>query len=279
MEQREKTIGSEVTLKGRGLQTGKFSSVTLRPAPAGYGITFARKDAVIPGETRLSDGLFSASAKRRTEIDLSGTKLQTVEHFMAALWALGIDNLKVEVDGPEMPAMDGSAKGFLDNIRPAGIEEQGPLRRFIRIREPLRVEDGSRGITVLPADKFSVSYSIDYPSSCIKKETFKIDLDGESFAREIAPARTFCMKREALFLFLSGLGRGATLENTLVLGKRGPFGTSMRFPNEPVRHKILDLVGDLYTIGLPILGEFVCERSGHALNARVLREIYERYVA
>jgi UDP-3-O-acyl N-acetylglucosamine deacetylase len=277
MRVKQKTIKEEVVLSGRGLQTGKRSVMLLRPASAGEGIVFTRKD--IPGSPlmRLAEGLFTEGAKRRTEIGLSGVKLQTLEHFMSALWALGIDNLNVEVNGPELPAMDGSAAGFLTPIKQAGLEEQNRDRKYLKIDRPIHVGDKGRTISVFPSDSFSVSYTIDYPVKCVKKETFTMNLDGEAFEREIAPARTFCMKKEALLLFLSGLGRGANFENTLILGNRGPVGTILRFPNEPVRHKVLDLVGDLYMLGVPVVGNFICEKSGHALNSMVMKEIYLRH--
>ena len=278
MQAKQRTIKNEVSLTGKGLQTGKRATMICRPALPGDGISFTRSDIALCPQMKLTEGLFSEDGRRRTEISLSGVKLQTLEHFMSALWALGIDNLKVEVEGPELPAMDGSALGFLPPLKQAGIEEQNYPRRYIKIAEPIHVSDGERKITVLPAEKFSVSYKIDYPVSCIKNETLRMDLDGRSFEREIAPARTFCLKKEALFLFFSGLGRGATFQNTLVLGNKGPIRTKFRFPDEPLRHKVLDLVGDLYMIGLPVIAEFICERSGHALNARVLREIYTKYV-
>jgi len=249
-----------------------------RPAAAGEGISFIRGDIAGSPEMRLQDGLFLEGNRRRTEIGLSGVKVQTLEHFMGALWALEVDNLKVEVKGPELPAMDGSALGFMRPFNEAGFEELEASRRYISVTETFCVEDGNRKIMVSPSEKLTVSYTIDYPIDCIGKETFRIALDGVTFEKEIAPARTFCKRREAFFLFLCGMGRGATFENTLILGNKGPMATRLRFPNEPLRHKVLDLVGDLYMLGIPVLGEFRCERSGHALNARVLREIYSRYV-
>ncbi|MFA6636522.1 MAG: UDP-3-O-acyl-N-acetylglucosamine deacetylase [Candidatus Omnitrophota bacterium] len=278
MQLQQRTIKREVVFFGKGLQTGRKVEMRCLPAPAGEGISFTRSDVGFSPEMKLNEGLFPEGSRRRTEISFSGVKLQTLEHFMSALWALGIDNLKIDVRGPELPGLDGSAKDFLSALKESGVEEQAATRRYIEIGETIRIEDGERKITVLPNKSFSVEYTIDYPLDCIKKETFRIELDEASFEKEIAPARTFCMKKEAVFLFLSGMGRGATLENTLVLGNKGPVGTKLRFPNEPVRHKILDLVGDLYMLGMPVTGEFICEKSGHALNARVLKEIYSEYI-
>ena len=278
MQLEERTIKREVIFSGKGLQTGRKVEMRCFPAPAGEGISFTRGDIGSSPEMKLREGLFLEGGRRRTEISSSGVKLQTVEHFMSALWALGIDNLKIDVRGPELPGLDGSAKDFLLALKEAGVEEQGSPRKYIEIRKAIRVVDGDRKITVLPNKGFSAEYTIDYPLDCIKKETFRIELDEASFEKEIASARTFCMKKEAIFLLLSGMGRGATLENTLVLGNKGPVGTRLRFPNEPVRHKVLDLVGDLYMLGMPVMGEFICEKSGHDLNARVLKEIYSGYI-
>jgi UDP-3-O-acyl N-acetylglucosamine deacetylase len=278
MQLQQRTIKREVIFSGKGLQTGRKVEMRCLPALAGAGISFTRGDVEFSPEMKLSEGLFLDGERRRTEISSSGVKLQTLEHFMSALWALGIDNLKIDVRGPELPGLDGSAKDFLSALKEAGVEEQEAPRKYIEIKETIRIEDGERKITVLPHKGFSVKYTIDYPLDCIKKETFQIELDEESFEKEIASARTFCMKKEAIFLLLSGMGRGATLENTLVLGNKGPVGTRLRFPNEPVRHKVLDLAGDLYMLGMPVMGEFICEKSGHALNARVLKKIYSEYI-
>ena len=278
MAPREKTIKERVRFSGKALQTGRKVSMSCVPAPAGYGITFRRVDLEGKPEVRISDALFSSGEGRRSAIGMGKVQVQTIEHFMASLWALGIDNLEVEVDGAELPAMDGSASGFIEPLKKAGNLDQERDREYIKITEPIDIRDKDARISVEPSEKFSISYLIDYDVRCIKNEKFAIDPDGESFEREIAPARTFCMKREALLLFLSGMGRGATLQNTLVLGNNGPMGTRFRFPDEPVRHKVLDLVGDLYMLGRPIIGRVRAEKSGHRLNSMLVRKIYERYL-
>ncbi len=278
MWEKQGTIKETVFFAGKGLQTGRKVTVKCYPSPPGAGISFCGKSGAAWTEIKLIDGFFSGGRKRRSSIISSGVKVQTVEHFMSALWAAGIDNLKVEVEGPEFPAMDGSAAVFFARLSQAGREEQDRPRRYIKITEPLKVENEKASLTVFPAEKFSVTYHIDYPLECIKKEKFSIDLDDMSFAKEIAPARTFCLFKEAVFLLISGMGRGATFQNTLILGRKGPLKTAFRFPNEPVRHKILDLVGDMYMLGVPILGKFECDKSGHELNSRLLRKIHEKYI-
>jgi len=274
----QRTITGEVGFSGRALQTGRDAAVMCRPASAGAGIIFKRTDIPDSPEICLSDAVFSSEHARRSAIGEGAHAVQTVEHFLAALWALGIDNLSVEVDGPELPALDGSAQEFFRILESAGFTEQDAGRIPIMINDEERVEDGDRSVTVLPADVFSVLYLIDYPCPSIGRETFDIKLDRDSFAREIAPARTFCLKAEADALIKAGLGKGATLDNTLVMEDDGPVGTELRFPNEPVRHKVLDLVGDLYMLGRPVIGRFIAEKSGHALNGMMVRKIYERYV-
>ncbi len=274
----QSTIKREVRFEGRGLQTGKKARVSCYPAQPGEGITIRRTDLGNSNAWRLGEEAPSRSLKRRSAIGRAGSGVQTVEHFLAALWALGIDNLRVEVDGGELPGLDGSASVFFEGMKKGGIGGQGAVREEIKIKEKEEVRQGDSFITVLPDEAFSVSYSIDYNVRAIKKENFYIELDEVSFEKEIAPARTFCMKTEAELLIKMGLGKGATLENTLVLDDDGAVGTKMRFNNEPVRHKVLDLVGDFYLLGRSIRGKVIANKSGHVLNAAMMSRIYDKYV-
>jgi UDP-3-O-acyl N-acetylglucosamine deacetylase len=197
---------------------------------------------------------------------------------MAALWAAEIDNIAIEINGAELPALDGSALEFFRLLKEAGTVVQPAARKIIRITGQERVKEGASFIEVSPAEDFSVSYLIDYGTPSIGREVFKFNGGKDSFADEIAPARTFCLKKEAIFLRLLGFGKGANFDNTLVMGKKGPVGTKLRFSNEPVRHKILDLVGDFYLLGRPVLCRVVAEKSGHKLNLRMMRRIYEKYI-
>lgn len=273
----QRTIAAEAVFGGLGLQTGRKVEVRCRPAAADEGIVFRRRD--IPGspEIKLSDAALS-KAKRRSALRVGRTEVQTIEHFLAALWALEIDNVTVEMDAPEMPAMDGSAKAYLETLGKAGIKDSDIPREIIKVTEPVVVRARGCSLAVYPHDGFRVSYLIDYPVRSIGRELFEIDLDKKSFETEVAPARTFCLKKEAELLLKLGFGKGATLENTLVMDEEGPVGTKLRFPDEPVRHKILDLVGDLYMLGRPVIGRVVAEKSGHRLNAMLVKELYERYV-
>ncbi|MDP8259369.1 MAG: UDP-3-O-acyl-N-acetylglucosamine deacetylase [Candidatus Aadella gelida] len=277
-EIRQKTIRDEISFSGKGLQTGAQVSVVCRPAGEGSGIVFLRTDTENSVPIRVNDGIFSVSEKRRSTIGMGPHSVQTIEHLMAALWALEIDNVQIDINGAELPALDGSAKGFLDILGAAGISEQNAPRHIVKITEKEEVSDGKASITILPNESFKVSYSIDYAISSIPRETFTITLDNNSFIKEIAPARTFCLKQEAEQLLKAGLGKGADCENTLVMDETGPVGTVLRFPNEPLRHKILDLVGDMYMLGRPIMGEIIAERSGHALNALMAEKLFQKYV-
>lgn len=274
----QRTLGKEVRLSGKALQTGKEVHLTCRPADEGTGTVFIRTD--LPGRPAVHARVpaLSENYLRRSTLISGAAEVQTVEHFLAALWGAGIDNAEVLIDGAEVPAMGGSAMGFLDAFKSAGTVEQSSPRREIRITGEERLELGGGSITILPSDTFSISYRIDYPVPSIGEEEFSMDMDPAVFEKEIAPARTFCMWYEALFLRMRGLGRGADRENTLIMGRRRPVGSKMRFRDEPVRHKVLDLIGDLYVLGRPVVGKIRAEKSGHRLNAELARKIYDKYI-
>lgn len=274
----QRTITSEVSFGGKALQTGREVSVRLKPALRDAGIVFKRLDIPRSGDVKLSGEALSGEHKRRTTIGKGGAQVQTIEHFLAALWCLGIDNIRVEVSGPEMPALDGSAKDFISEIKKSGIRDLGVPSRAIKIEEPVEIKEKGRSLSIYPDDKFSVSYLIDYPVKSIGREVFSSELDGPFFEKEIASARTFCLRKEVDLLLKLGFGKGATFDNNLVMDEAGPVGTTLRFPNEPLRHKILDLVGDLYMLGVPVIGRVVAEKSGHGLNAKLVRKIHERYI-
>ena len=275
----QKTIKNEIKFSGKALQTGVQVEVICRPQMADSGIVFARKD-LGPGEPmRIGAALISESGERRSSVGFGPAAIQTVEHFLAALWGAGIDNILVEVYGEELPGLDGSALEFYNLIQEAGTEILDIEKKTVKIISPITVEEGGASLTIEPSEGLSVSYFIDYDCPAIGKEEFDIDLNIESFEKEIVPARTFCLKKEAEALLAAGLGKGATYENTLVMDKDGPIGTSLRFPNEPVRHKILDLVGDLYMLGISVEGRIRASKSGHKLNAKLVKEIYRQYIA
>lgn len=276
--EKQRTIKNEARFSGKALQTGARVELRCLPSQEGTGVVFRRVDIKGRPEVPVNPKYISSSKLRRSALKRGKAEVQTTEHFLAALWALGIDNILVEIDASELPAMDGSAAAFMAGLEKAGIQEQDARRRVLSVRRTHFVKGKNGSITVSPADKFSVSYRIDYPLRSIGRETMKFDLDREVFAREIAPARTFCMKKEAMMLLKIGLGKGADLENTLVMDDDGPMGTKMRFPNEPLRHKIMDLVGDLYMLGVPLQARVEAVRSGHTLNAALIRQLYGDYM-
>jgi UDP-3-O-[3-hydroxymyristoyl] N-acetylglucosamine deacetylase/3-hydroxyacyl-[acyl-carrier-protein] dehydratase len=275
---RQRTIRDTVRLEGVGLQTGEKVSLTLKNSPADSGINFLRVD--LPGNQSLNIRSFklggSDAEGRRTILNRGDIKIHTTEHFLAALSGLSIDNIRVEMEGPELPGLDGSAREFVRLLKKAGVKEQEAPRRFLAIREPVRLEGKGSVLAAFPSDVLRISYTLSYDDPVLGDQFFDIILDEGGFEREIAPARTFCRKKETLMLLASGLGKGANYKNTLVMGKRGPFRNKLRFPDEPVRHKILDLIGDLYLLGVPLKAHIIAIKSGHKLNmelVKVLRKI------
>ncbi len=279
LETKQKTLKNETVFSGKALQSGVEVKVVCMPATENTGIVFKRVDLEGAPEINLAKGLFSGNRERRTTIGYDGTEVQTVEHLLAALWALEIDNIVVEINNIELPALDGSAIDFFCELEKAGIKEQTQNRKTLKVTEPETIKDGDREISVFPDDVFGVVYSIDYPTPSIRKETFEIKPDKEVFFKELAPARTFCLKEEAEALLRSGLGKGATYENTLIMDVNGPIETTLRFANEPVRHKVLDLIGDFYILGIPIIGKVSANKSGHGLNLRMIKRLYEKYIS
>lgn len=266
----KKTIEKEVSCEGIGLHSGKKVRLNFKPAGPNEGIKFVRVD--LGKNVKIGD-FDSGSYKRQSVISKDDVKIGTVEHLMAALWALSIDNIIVEIDTEELPGLDGSARDFFICLKNAGIKEQGVPRKIIKIKEPLWCDNGDSFIGIFPATSFKVSYILESPSPAIGRQCLSLELDEEIFSKEIAPARTFCLKEEAELLLKQGFGKGANVSNTLVMDKDGPLDNTLRFPDEPIRHKILDLVGDLYLTGSPLEGRVIGIRSGHALNIELVKKI------
>jgi UDP-3-O-[3-hydroxymyristoyl] N-acetylglucosamine deacetylase len=248
--------------------------LVLRPAAAGTGILFVRKD-------RASEMRFPARAEWVVETNMATTlgnqegRLSTVEHLVAALRSLGVDNCTIEVSGPEVPIMDGSAAPFVYLIQQAGLRPQRRMRRRLVIRKPIEVRDGDRSIRVIPSREFKVTMAVDYDHPAIghgKLEAFRVT--PLAFARQIAPARTFGFLNEVQKLQALGLARGGSLQNAIVLDERRVLNREgLRFPDEFVRHKALDLIGDLALLGLPLQGHVKAIRSGHALHHALVAQI------
>ncbi len=240
--------------------------MTLSPAASDTGILFRAPDGtLIPATTdHVVDSHFA------TTVGAFGVKVRTIEHLMAAAHALGIDNLLVDVTAEELPAVDGSSKPFVELLESAGRVSLPAPRRSLVIEEPVRVEDGTRWIQILPADSLRISYTLDHDHPAIGLQVASLPVTAEVFAAEIAPARTYGFLRDVGAMRKNGLARGGSLDNAVVVGKRSVLNGTLRFADEFVRHKILDLVGDLFLLGRPLVGHVVARNGGHSLNHRLL---------
>ena len=259
---RQQTIRKQVSLEGVGLHSGKRVKITLSPAPADSGIVFRAGHGGEPIPAAPESVIDSHYA---TTIGAHGARIQTVEHLMAAAAGLGIDNLDVIVEGSEVPAMDGSAKPFVAVLTTAGRTTQGARRRPIAITHPLRVGSGSRWIQIVPAPEFRISYTLDNDHPAIGTQALSCVPTEESFVEDYAPARTYGFLKDLGVMRKHGLALGGSLDNAIVVGKRGTLN-GLRYRDEFVRHKVLDLIGDLALLGRPILGHVIARNAGHALN-------------
>jgi UDP-3-O-[3-hydroxymyristoyl] N-acetylglucosamine deacetylase / 3-hydroxyacyl-[acyl-carrier-protein] dehydratase len=273
MEQR--TIKKSIELSGVGLHTGVQVKLKFKPAPTNIGVNFIRVDVkdspMIKAD--ITNIISHEKSPRRTSIGINGVEIHTVEHLMAALWALGIDNILIEIDGPELPGLDGSAMSFIDILKKVGIENQGVSKKVYQVRSPLWAEQDGSMIMVLPEDNFRVSYTLNYEHPLLKAQYVTFNVDENTFIKEIASARTFCLEKEANELRKKGLGKGANYDNTVVVGESGVIDNQLRFEDEFARHKILDLLGDLYLLGYSIRGHVIAMRSGHPLNVKLVEKI------
>lgn len=274
----QRTLATPITAQGVGLHSGKTVTMTLRPAPVGTGIVFVRTDldnAEIPmGATLISDTMMSSN------LVVGEARVGTVEHLLSAVSACGIDNLYVEIDAPEIPIMDGSASVFLFLIDEAGVAEQNALKEFIKLKKEVKVVDGDKWAKITPNtsddDGFFMEFEIDFDHVAIKAtdQTTTLDFNTANFAREVGQARTFGFLKDLEYLRSRNLALGGSLDNAVVLDETSIMNEEgLRYPNEFVRHKMLDAVGDLYVIGRQLLGQFSAYKSGHALNNALIRAI------
>ncbi len=265
----QQTIAAPVTVRGTGLHTGRGIEMTMRPAPEDAGIVFYRSDC---GAVAIP-AILSAVTSTANCVALGGSAgVQTVEHLLSAAWALGVDNLDVALSGGEVPGMDGSALPFVRALRTAGLRRQGAPRRLLSVREPAWAESGGGWAVALPAARFAATcvVSLDPPGPGDQAATY--DPARDPYEETIAPARTWGYERDAEALRARGLALGASLENTLVIGGTG-FRNAPRFPNEPARHKLLDLLGDLALLGRAVAGTVIAVRSGHGLHVALARAL------
>lgn len=275
---KQKTIQKQLSISGVGLHTGNQVNVTFKPAAVDTGINFIRID--LPQQPVIKatiDSVFAFSrSPRRTSIGTSDCQVQTIEHLMAALAGLGIDNINIEVDNSELPGLDGSGLKYLEALLECGVIEQDKERRYYSIKDPIYVEEDGTSIVALPSNGFKISYTLSYDHPLLKSGFMGLEVTVDAFCKELASARTFCLEAEADELQRKGFGKGANYENTLVVGKDGVINNKLRFPDEFTRHKILDLTGDLALLGLPIKGHIIALKSGHSLNLKLVKKISEQ---
>lgn len=271
----QQTIQREITATGTGLHSGAAINIALKPAPAGHGIVFIRTD--LTGDNRIPALWDKVTDTRLCTViaNESGASVGTIEHLMAALRGCAVDNILVELDGPEVPAMDGSSKPFVDMIDRAGIAAQNAPRRAIRILKEVTVEEGDKTVTLKPAEEFIFAGEIDFDHPDIGRQRYEIKLLNGNFRHDLADSRTFGFFHEVEMMRKAGLALGGSLDNAVVLDKTkvmNPEG--LRHDNEFIRHKLLDAIGDLYLAGAPVLGAYEGVKAGHAMNNAALRKLF-----
>jgi UDP-3-O-[3-hydroxymyristoyl] N-acetylglucosamine deacetylase len=273
----QRTLRRPVSCSGIGLHSGNKVTLSLKPAPADFGIRFQRSDLgglEIPATVTHLGGIRLATGLTREAVSV-----ETVEHLLAALTALGIDNCIVELNTPEVPIMDGSAAPFVYLIlNEAGVRRLPAPKKFLKVLRPISLSQGDKRIALYPSDHFKVTYSISFDHPLIRHQSRTMKITDETFVEEIAPARTFGFLKEVEMLRQKGLALGGSLDNAIVLGETGVLNqNALRFEDEFVRHKILDAIGDLSLVGYPVIGHLVAHRAGHALHtafaARILEEV------
>ena len=269
----QQTLRRSISCTGIGLHSGNKVTLSLRPAPADFGIRFRRTDLgglEIPATVQHLAGINYA-----TRLSRDAGSVDTVEHLLAALSSLGIDNVVVELNYPEVPIMDGSAAPWVYLINEAGVKRLGPPRRYLKVLRPMSLSRGDKRIAIYPSDHFKVTYSIAFDHPLLRHQSRTMRITEETFVEEIAPARTFGFLKEVEMLRQQGLALGGSLENAIVIGDTGVLNNGLRFDDEFVRHKILDVIGDLALVGRPVIGHVVAHRGGHALHTAFAAHVLE----
>jgi UDP-3-O-[3-hydroxymyristoyl] N-acetylglucosamine deacetylase len=272
------TVKNKVFCSGIGLHTGIPCNLIIQPAPANNGIVFIRKDSSRKENARIPAHIDNVvDATLATTLGFNGEKVSTVEHLMAAFAGLGIDNADVELDGPEVPIMDGSSEPFNVLLKKAGIRNQNRPKKFVIIKKPITVMEEDRQASLLPSSDFKLSCTIDFKHALISNQFYLIQISNGNFEREICRARTFGFLNEYESLKAMGLARGGSLANAVVVdGTRVINEGGLRYADEFVRHKILDSIGDLWLLGAQVIGHFVGYKSGHTLNHKLLHRLLAR---
>ena len=260
----QRTIRRPITCAGIGLHSGRKVTLSLKPGAADSGIRFRRAD--LGGLEVAATVQHVGGINYATGLTRDAVKVDTVEHLLAALVSLGIDNVIVELNSPEVPIMDGSAAPFIYLIHEAGVKQLGAVRRYLKVLRPISLARGNKRIALYPSDHFKVTYSIAFDHPMLRHQSRTLRITPESFVEEIAPARTFTFLKEVEMLRQQGLALGGSLENAVVIGDTGVLNNGLRFDDEFVRHKILDVIGDMALVGYPLIGHLVAHRGGHALH-------------
>jgi UDP-3-O-[3-hydroxymyristoyl] N-acetylglucosamine deacetylase len=267
------TLRRPVSCVGIGLHSGNKVTLSLKPAPADSGVRFRRTDIghhEVPATVHNLAGIQLATGLASEEVSV-----ETVEHLLAALVSVGVDNVLIELNSPEVPIMDGSAAPFIYLIHEAGVKSLQVSRKYLKIIRPIAISRGDKRIALYPSDHFKVTYSVSYDHPLLRHQSRTLRITEESFLEHIAPARTFTFLKDVEMLRQNGLALGGSLENAIVLGETGVLNNPLRFEDEFVRHKILDAIGDLALVGYPVIGHLVAHRAGHALHTAFAAKILE----
>ncbi len=270
----QRTVKNEISCRSVGLHSGRKIEMTIRPAGVDQGIVFVRKDLPDANNKVKADVHNVVDTTLATTIGCNGVTVSTVEHLMSALSGMGIDNAIVEIDAAELPIMDGSARPFVELLKNVGARPQGKAKKLLVVKKKVEVSEGEGTAMFLPSPEFRITYDIEFPHKEIGAQSYHFRLSDVSYEKEICAARTFGFLRDVEYLQARGLALGGSLKNAIVLDDNRIINKEgLRFPDEFVRHKILDSIGDLSLLGLPIIGHFVAAKSGHRLNNLLLKEL------
>ncbi len=269
----QRTLSASVSCQGIGLHTGQAVTLTLRPAPANHGVVFVRTDLARPVSIPAT-AEYVVDTALATSLGKDGVRVGTVEHLLGALLGLGLDNVRVELDGPEVPIMDGSAGPFAYLVQTAGVRVQDAPKSFVVVKKPVSVREGDKEASLSPCDCFRMDVAIDFHHPLVSRQRLEMDFSGRAFVREVSRARTFGFLRDVERLKAAGLARGGSLDNAIVVDDFSILNADgLRFPDEFVRHKALDAMGDLALFGHPVIGSLKAVKSGHALHLRLVQQV------
>lgn len=270
----QRTLERPVWCEGIGLHTGEKVAMTLYPAPANRGVIFRRTD--LPSAPTIeARPEHVVDTQYATTIAKDGSSVKTIEHLMSALAGMGVDNVQVDLTGPEVPILDGSAAPFVELLRQAGLRRQFAPKTFLKVRQPITVEVGTRSLRIVPSQRLKVIYTMCFDHPVLGEQTVAMEVGRDRYAREVAPSRTYGFVSDLDMLYRLGLAKGGSPENAVVIGEDGVLNGPLRFPDELVRHKILDLLGDLYLLGKPLVGTIIAHGAGHQLHLQLVHRIQE----